>query len=116
LVAVAVGIGVMVAVAVSIMVGITVGVTVQMIDLRQRVLQWADLRRRYAAHEPLTEDELTFLNEGIPAQEYREQIIDLIRRERRSAVPSESKKKTVRQRPTTAAPVDLESFLDTEIL
>jgi uncharacterized membrane protein len=56
-----------------------------MIDLRHRVLQWAELKRRAAAGETLSDEERAVLDDGIPAREYREQIIDMIRHERRSA-------------------------------
>jgi hypothetical protein len=82
------------------------------IDLRPRVLEWAELKRRHAAGEPLSSEEQQLLAEGIPAAEYRSQIIDMIRHERRSAAPSEKVKKATKLRLVQSTP--LTDFLTKE--
>jgi hypothetical protein len=75
------------------------------IDLRSRVLEWAELKRRHAAGEPLSPDEQQLLTEGISAAEYRSQILDMIRHERRSAAPSEKVKKATKLRLVESTPL-----------
>ncbi|SRR6266404_4264596 len=85
-------------------------------DLRRRVQRFTDLRRRHAAHEKLSDEDMMELNKGIPAEEYRE-IILAIRGERRSATPAKKvKEKEAKQTKERAmvTPVDINSFLDEE--
>jgi hypothetical protein len=82
------------------------------IDLRPRVLEWAELKRRHAAGEPLSLDEQQFLAEGINPTKYRTEIVEMIRHERRSAAPSERVKKATQLRVVQSIP--LTDFLTKE--
>jgi hypothetical protein len=84
-----------------------------MIDLRHRVLHWAELKRRAVAGETLSDYEQRELNEGIPAQEYREQILDMIRHERRTAAPA-GKAKEKEHKATLRVVQPLTDFLTKE--
>lgn len=84
-----------------------------MIDLRHRVLHWGELKRRAVAGESLTSEEERELNEGIPAQEYRSQILDMIRHERRTAAPA-GKTKEKERKATLRVVQPLTDFLTRE--
>ena len=82
-------------------------------DLRHRVLRFEELRRRHAAHQPLTAAEREELDQGIPADEYLT-IIEQIRHERRSASPSKAARKDKATRKEKAVvSADLGDFLTT---
>ena len=86
-------------------------------DLRQKVQRLTDLRRRYEVHEKLSDADIEELRRGIPAKEYKEIVIDGIRKERRAATPAKKvrvAKEKIEKEKIVAAPIDLDSFLDEE--
>ena len=85
-------------------------------DLRRKAQRLTDLRRRKEARDPLTDEEMAELRQGIPASEMREHI-DAIRGERRSAAPAKkvkvAKEKVAKEKAKTE-PTDILSFLEEE--
>ncbi len=81
-------------------------------DLRRRAQRLTDLRRRYEAHDILSDEEKAELQRGIPPEDMRE-IVSSIRQERRAATPSK-KTKAVEKTRAQSKPVDIHSFLDEE--
>ena len=89
-------------------------------DLRRKAQHLSDLRRRYEAHDILTDEEKAELAKGIPWGEMKE-IVDAIRLERRSASETTKTKKATATREAKQAeagpvtPINLDLFLDSEI-
>jgi hypothetical protein len=85
-------------------------------DLRRKAQRLYNLRRRYVAHDKLSDDEMNELRIGITTEEEIEEyakIIDDIRGERRSASPSKKTKATTAVREEKAVqtkPIDLFKF------
>ena len=89
-------------------------------DLRRKAQRLTDLHRKHAAHEKLSEAEMSELRIGITDEEeikeYTE-IIESIRGERRGAQPSRKTRAVKDQqelRETRSKPIDLNQFLNKE--
>lgn len=88
-------------------------------DLRRKAQRLTDLRRRYKAHDALSDEEMAELHRGIPAEEMHDIIIPAIRGERRSAAPAKklktTKEKIAKEKAETTIPtIDIDSFLHEE--